>query len=164
MCDYSLMHLPNRLAAEGEQLVAHRFESGSTGLASPFEVCACESIEIRDAQSFWQAIKKFFTEAGEHSVTAVCVPPGTRLLVYDIGEDLQREYELCSREEATFEQISAAAYTYRDAIRFDNGQVVRFQDLPEGQRVIVLELSGVQFEHVEANRTSSIEAPERATC
>ena len=35
MCDYSLMAVPNRLAQEGEDLVTHRFPTGSLGLASP---------------------------------------------------------------------------------------------------------------------------------
>jgi hypothetical protein len=34
MCDYSLMAIPNRLAASGEELVVHRFEAGTVGLAS----------------------------------------------------------------------------------------------------------------------------------
>ena len=34
MCDYSLMMIPNRLAIEGEELVAHRFQNGSTGMLS----------------------------------------------------------------------------------------------------------------------------------
>ena len=32
MSDYSLMHLPNRLAIKGEDLVVYRFPSGSSGL------------------------------------------------------------------------------------------------------------------------------------
>jgi len=38
MCDYSLMAVPNRLAREGEELVAHRFPTGSLGLASPADL------------------------------------------------------------------------------------------------------------------------------
>jgi len=38
MCDYSLMAVPNRLAQEGEELVAHRFPTGSLGLASPADL------------------------------------------------------------------------------------------------------------------------------
>jgi hypothetical protein len=33
MCDYSLAHFPNRLAVEGEQLIVHRFDTLSIGLA-----------------------------------------------------------------------------------------------------------------------------------
>jgi hypothetical protein len=35
MCDYSLAGIPNRLAAEGEQLMVFRFPTGARGLASP---------------------------------------------------------------------------------------------------------------------------------
>ena len=38
MCDYSLHGLPNRLAEEGEELVAHRFITGAIGLTSPAEL------------------------------------------------------------------------------------------------------------------------------
>ena len=38
MCDYSLMAIPNRLAVSGEELVIHRFEAGSVGLASAFDL------------------------------------------------------------------------------------------------------------------------------
>jgi len=31
MCDYSLMSIPNRLAVEGENLIAHRFTTGTMG-------------------------------------------------------------------------------------------------------------------------------------
>ena len=37
MCDYSLMMIPNRFAIEGEELVAHCFQSGSLGLVSRFD-------------------------------------------------------------------------------------------------------------------------------
>ena len=33
MCDYSLAVLPKRLAVEGEELIVHRFRTGSIGLA-----------------------------------------------------------------------------------------------------------------------------------
>src|SRR5437867_2983517 len=39
MCDYSLMVIPNRLAEEGEELVTHRFWTGSLGFASPLDMC-----------------------------------------------------------------------------------------------------------------------------
>ena len=42
MCDYSLAGIPNRLAAEGEQLVAYRFSTRAIGLTSP--ACHIRSI------------------------------------------------------------------------------------------------------------------------
>jgi hypothetical protein len=56
MCDYSLAHYPNRLAVEGEQLVVHRFSSGTLGLASPRQ-------NLKDLLLGW-------------GTPAVCVPPG----------------------------------------------------------------------------------------
>ena len=60
MCDYSLMNVPNRLAQEGEELVAHRFPTGSLGLASP-----CDLRRIADApaparRNFWNAAQRPF--------------------------------------------------------------------------------------------------------
>ena len=34
MCDYSLMAIPNRVAVSGDELVVHRFQTGTVGLAS----------------------------------------------------------------------------------------------------------------------------------
>ena len=44
-------------------------------------------------------------------------------------------------EEVVFTQITAAANSYRDAVRFRNGREVRLQELREGQKVRVLDLS-----------------------
>jgi hypothetical protein len=53
-------------------------------------------------------------------------------------------------EEVTFTQISAAARSYRDAVRFLNGREVRLQELREGQHVRVLDLSMAQELDLEA--------------
>ena len=76
MCDYSLAGVPNRLAEEGERLVACRFSTGSMGLTS-------------DA-SQWRS---WFREN-----PAVCVPPGARLLLSDIPKDLQRQLDVQATE------------------------------------------------------------------
>ena len=70
MCDYSLAHFPNRLAVEGEELVIHRFATRTLGLAP--------------GRCGWKQLI-FPTR-----LPAVCVPPGARLRLYDIPEDLQR--------------------------------------------------------------------------
>jgi hypothetical protein len=121
MCDYSLASAPNRLAVEGEQLVAYRFSTGSMGLKS------------RDA-SLWRL---WFKQTG---AICVCVPPGARLLLRDISANLQRELDVQATEEVTFVQLSAEAYRYRDAVRFRNGREVLLQRLKCGQRVNVLSL------------------------
>ena len=119
MCDYSLAGLPNRLAAEGEQLMVFRFPTGARGLAPP-------------TASPWRFWSK--------QTPAVCVPPGARLLLCDIPKDLQRQFDVQATEEVTFVQLSAEAYQYRDAVRFRNGREVLLQCLRCGQHVEVLSL------------------------
>ena len=121
MCDYSLAGIPNRLAVEGEQLVVHRFSTGSLGLASP-----CPS-----------PLSK--------GTPAVCIPPGARLRLRDIPQDLQLRFGLNEIEEVTFVQQSAEVYQYRDAVRFQNGREVLLQRLRCGQQVEVLSLASDDF-------------------
>jgi hypothetical protein len=40
MCEYSLMAYSNRIATTGEELVVHRFDTGTVGLASASELDA----------------------------------------------------------------------------------------------------------------------------
>ena len=115
MCDYSLAGVPNRLAVEGEQLVVHPFHTGSVGLASP---CS-------------QPLSK--------GILAVCIPLGARLRLRDIPLALQ--LGLNATEEVTFVQLSAEAYQYRDAVRFQNGREILLQRLACGQQVEVLSLA-----------------------
>ena len=141
MCDYSLMAVPNRLAREGEELVAHRFPTGSLGLASPADLkCASEPLP-RARRTFWNAVKEFFNPPRTCPVPAVCIPPGARMELMDIPARLQHELGVGPVEQVTFTQISAAVNSYRDAVRFGNGREVRLQELREGQRVRVLDLS-----------------------
>jgi hypothetical protein len=129
MCDYSLMSVPNRLAVAGEELVTHRFQSGSIGLASP---------QAR-RQGFWEALKRSFNPP---VTAAVCIPPGARLIVHDIKPHMQHEIGVGPVEEVTFTQISASENNYRDAVRFGNGREVRLQELCDGMRVQVVDLCG----------------------
>jgi hypothetical protein len=131
MCDYSLMSIPNRLAAAGEELVTHRFQSGSMGLASP---------ETRPT-GFWAALKRSFSPP---TIPAVCIPPGAKLMLQEIPVSMQRQIGVNSEEEVTFTQITAADNNYRDAVRFANGREVRLQELCEGIRVHVLDLCGAE--------------------
>src|SRR5712691_10210136 len=91
MCDYSLAGVPNRLAVEGEQLVVHRFSTGSVGLASP-----CSSLSSKETP-------------------AVCIPPGARLRLRDIPQALQ--LGLNATEEVTFVQLSAEAYQLGSGVK-----------------------------------------------
>jgi hypothetical protein len=128
MCDYSLMTIRNRLAVEGEELVAHRFEEGSIGLVSLTDFT---NWQARRPRSLWQWFNRCFLSQSEPA-PVVCVPPGARLRLHDFG----------AGEEATFTQISPEASRYRDALRFDSGNTMLLQLLPEGQRLTVLRFSG----------------------
>jgi hypothetical protein len=140
MCDYSLMHFPNRLAVEGEQLLVHRFAGGSMGLASPVDLFPVANGE-RQRRSFWEAVKEFFNPSELSRVTAVCIPPSARLRLDNIETGFQREYHVGPEEEVTFVQLSADPHTYRDAVCFSSGCRVPLQELPEGLRVTVLNLA-----------------------
>ena len=118
MCDYSLAHFPNRLAVEGEQLVVHRFATWTLGLAP--------------ARCGWKQL--LFPSR----LPAVCVPPGARLRLYDIPEDVQRRLRVGAVEEVTFIEQSLEAFTFRDGIRFANGRELLLQQLTCGQRAEVL--------------------------
>ena len=141
MCDYSLMAVPNRLAQEGEELVAHRFPTGSLGMACPADLKRVTDARPPVRQSFWCVLKDFFNPPKTEPVPAVCIPPGARLRLQDIPARLQHELSVGPAEDVTFTQISAAVNSYRDAVRFANGREVRLQELREGQRVTVLDLS-----------------------
>jgi hypothetical protein len=92
-------------------------------------------------RSWWCTVKEFFNPPHVPPVPAVCIPPGSRLELQDIPARLQRDLGVSAVEMVTFTQISPAANSYRDAVRFPNGREVRLQELREGQRVRVLDLS-----------------------
>jgi len=145
MCDYSLHGLPNRLAREGEDLVAHRFSTGAMGLASPAEFC-CQ-VNPTAKQSLWSAVKALFLPPRIVETPAVCIPPGATLRLADIPGILQREFAIGQEETVTFTQTSAMAQTFHDAVRFANGRLALLQFLKEGQRVRVLSLGGREAEY-----------------
>jgi len=142
MCDYSLHGLPSRLAVEGEPLVVHRFPTATLGLASPTDVQApAAGPPAQSPAGFWSRLKSWFSISDEPLFPAVCVPPGARLLLRDIPQRLQQQLGAGAEEEVIFIQLSAEAYCYRDAVRFNNGREILLQKLEEGQRVDVLCLS-----------------------
>jgi hypothetical protein len=145
MCDYSLMAIPNRLAVSGEELIVHRFETGSVGLASAFDLPKRQEYRKVQCHVFWPRLKEFFNPPDTPAIPAVCIPPGARLLVRDIPAELQRECGFQKDvEKADFTQITAAVNTFRDAVRFQNGTEVLLQRFAEGQRVRVLTLSSAE--------------------
>jgi hypothetical protein len=153
MCDYSLMAVPNRLAHEGEELVTHRFPTGSLGMASPADVRAATEPRPAVQQTFWQKIRAFFDPPAAPAVCAVCLPPGARLLISDIPARFRQQWSVSEEEEGVFTQLTAAVNTYRDAVRFAGGREVRLQDFREGMRVRVLDMSGIEQPSLEALRS-----------
>lgn len=149
MCDYSLMSFPNRLATEGEELVVHRFPSGAKGLAGLLDIQrAAITLPARRKSlrslldSIGLLLKEIVTAPEDaKSVPAVCIPPGTHLLLRDIPERLQSQVGVRRVEEVRFIQITSEAFSYRDAVHFRNGCEIILQQLQEGQRVRVLNLS-----------------------
>jgi hypothetical protein len=145
MCDYSLHAVPNRLAVEGEELITHRFMTGSIGLASPADI---DKAKGRDAaakgKSWWSMLMNLLNPPPIRldKIPAVCIPPGARLRMTDIPHDLQRELNVERTEEVTFVELSASAYRYRDGLRFDSGHEMLLQYLDEGLHMDVLSLGG----------------------
>ena len=92
--------------------------------------------------SFWRRLKYAMMSAESCPIPALCVPPAARLVLRDVDAGLRRKYGLSAEEEVKFVQLSADPNTYRDAICFRSGTVLRLQELPVGQRATVLDLAG----------------------
>ncbi|HLH06592.1 MAG TPA: hypothetical protein VKW78_05095 [Terriglobales bacterium] len=155
MCDYSLMMVPNRLAIEGEELVAHKFQSGTTGFVScsDFVIWRAE----RQPKGLWGRLKGWFSSADDPT-PVVCIPPGARLLVEGISGSLSGGSLSGASELATFTQLSAEANQHRDALCFDDGAIVRLAMLAEGQRVKVLRLSSFEERQPTSETLRSVHA------
>jgi hypothetical protein len=81
MCDYSLGSIPNRLAAEGEELVVHRFPTGTTGLACPADVEQRASRSQTPGKKLWRRIVDTLGyDFDDQTVPAICIPPGAFVL------------------------------------------------------------------------------------
>src|SRR4051812_34670777 len=138
MCDYSLMGVPNRLACAGEELVTHRFHTGTIGLTSSNEL---QRLQHPAPLTFWATLKDMFDALKTKPVCAVCIPPGAQLALREIPESLQRELNIESSENVTFTQVSLQTHSHRDAVIFPNGRTLLLQRLRAGQRLRVLSLS-----------------------
>ena len=90
MCDYSLMGLPNRLATEGERLVS--MKRGGHGVVAFVGKPELKSFEmwLSRRSTFWGRIKEIFRPTKEPGVCLVCVPPGAKLQLSGMPENIQR--------------------------------------------------------------------------
>ncbi len=132
MCDYSLYAFPNRLARDGEELVASRFPSGCIGFIS-----ASDAMDPENRTTRWRQLKPWFLPRRHDGPGAVCIPPGTELRLVSLGLGLRKRWGLEETENAVFIQVSADAFAYRDGLQFRNSARILLQELPEGQRVFV---------------------------
>ena len=146
MCDYSLCGLPTRLAIEGEELIVHKFRSGSMGLVSPADLWPAERpSENTSRRGLWAWIKSILVDSSSSQAsTVVCVPPCAQLILKDVPDDLQRRWNIEAEEDVVFVQLNANVNSYRDALRFRNGREVLLQHLREGLRVHVLSLGNAE--------------------
>lgn len=142
MCDYSLYTFPNRLAREGEDLVAYRFSSGCVGFASAAGAVhpdvTCSTTWLRRK---WRVLGPWFFPRKSFGPTAVCLPPGSRLRLDPVSVSLRRLLGLREKEEAVLTQGIADEFRYRDGLRFENGKVIFLQTVPAGQRVRVVSMA-----------------------
>lgn len=162
MCDYSLMSLSNRLAVCGEELVVHRFEHGTLGMASAAEIDNLPKIENQPAKAgFLARLIQFLYPPVPQQCTAVCVPPGAHLLLRDIPVEQQRKLNLSSdTQEVIFTEIGTTGF--RDAVRFPDGTELLLQKLKEGQRVRILALSSEEYFRAEFSGYTSVSLNETA--
>jgi hypothetical protein len=139
MCDYSLYTVKNRLASEADDLVLHRFGTGSLGF------CAFAELQKEMRRSSmacaWASFVHWLYPRRKSGLTAVCVPPGARLLISQLPECARMGSGLFEFESVQFAQLSERSYAYRDALRFSDGETILLQKLPEGLRVKVMALS-----------------------
>lgn len=144
MCDYSLQGLPNRLAESGEQLVTHRFPTGSIGMASPAEIANPPCKPKIAGGTWWTKFKQWLTEpAMPPGPPAVCIAPGTCLRMTSVPESLRRDFGLSAVEKVKFVQFHAEPFQYRDGIEFGSGRRILLQALREG---VAFEVIGLEEE------------------
>jgi len=133
--------------------MVHKFEFGTTGLATASDVCEMNRIKSEPVQGFRARLLRLLNPPAD-CCTVICIPPGARLIVSDISEKLQRKLRLDSpTQEVVFTQLDRREY--RDAIRFANGRELSLQKLCEGQRVCVLALSAEPVETLEEELTNA---------
>ncbi len=139
MCDYSLYTVKNRLACESDDLVLHRFDTGSLGF------CAAAERELEMNRSSlargWSSFLRWVFPLKQCGLTAVCLPPGARLLVSEVPLAAKPIWGMLEMKTVDFTQLSERSYSYRDAFRMPDGQEVLLQWLPEGLRATVLAMA-----------------------
>ncbi len=121
MCDHLFDSTQDRLAREGEDLTLHRFESGEMGFASDTDLIEYEISKRKAASSFWGTVKDWLLlPSGSQTIPAVCVTPGTTLLLTDIPKAIQSSLCIEESEIVVFSELHSPAYSFRDALVLPN--------------------------------------------
>jgi hypothetical protein len=141
MFNFSAMNVRNRLAADGDELVVLRFDTGLLGLVLACDLRQKQELARARRSGFWRALREFMFPVAS-GIALILVPPGTRLLVRDIPINRQLEWRLRGETQVAVATIlTGNADSFRDAIGFSNGTIVLVGRLVEGQRVRVLSAS-----------------------
>jgi hypothetical protein len=153
MCDDSLQGLPNRLAVEGEEVVTHRFPSGSLGMASPLDIAGAESSAAADRAG---------NMVDGRQALAV---DGSRMLCSDSRLHSTRNtpphgpHSRCDAEAVRVGCIAERhlhSVEYRSILvprcdKFDDGRQIVLQAFPEGVLFEVLRTFPIESEAESAN-------------
>lgn len=139
MCDYSLYTVKNRLACESDDLVLHRFDTGSLGFCDAAE--RGKEMNRSALARGWSSFMRWMLPRKQCGITAVCIPPGARLLISEVPLTAKPYSGALELKAVDFTQLSERSYAYRDALRLPDGETVLLQKLPEGLRASVLQMA-----------------------
>lgn len=130
MCDFSLEHFASRDAKVGDALITRALgEHDTIGFTAP-----------------------------DDPDVAVCLLPGTRLVVTDAPDALRSDYSLSVGDSATFAQrtLPEGTVSYRDGLVFDHhieGEPILLQNLLAGLAVTVEMIPGAALTEAPAVET-----------
>ncbi len=143
MCDYSLYTVKSRLACESDDLVLHRFDTGSLGFCAQAELE--QELRRSKLERSWSSFLQWmFPRKQAGCVTAVCIPPGARMLISEVPAHARAVWGSLEMKAVDFTQLSERSFAYRDALRLPDGEAVLLQKLPEGLRATVLALAPLE--------------------
>ena len=149
MCDYSIMHVDNRLAQQGETLATHRFGTGVVGLASADDLRNHSAWSATQSSSrIADAVMKMVSNNRPPVVCAICIPPGAVLKLAGIPQAIQRKFGLGANATVTFDQLDMDANNFRDGVRFESGRTALLQEFTEGISVEVVSLENTREREV----------------
>jgi hypothetical protein len=136
-------NVTNRLALEGEELVAHKFRNGLIRMVSRsdysrWKISSQDGVSNGTLARVFRSLVNFFLRSGCDPSPVIAVPDDALLRVYGICPDMQRLHGFDATEDALFVEITLLLGRGREALCFGNGVVIPLQALPEGQRLRVL--------------------------